>query len=174
VDWAAVSGVGVGYAARPELSRVERGRQAARHSSRAERVASINHEESTVLSSYADFLIQGEPENVRAIGDEVVRGVGFTTVWDDYATGHAKRGSLALTILLGVFVGKRRQSMKVDLTIFAGPRPGMTVLRLTSASSGWAGGVIGASRNKKMFAELIQVLVTPFGQAGILLGVDQG
>ncbi|MBS2547725.1 hypothetical protein KGQ19_12690 [Catenulispora sp. NL8] len=125
------------------------------------------------MSSYADFLIQGEAENVRSMADQVLRTAGFTTVWNDYTTGHAKRGSLPLTILLGAFAGKR-QSVKVGLTIFAGPQPGTTVVRLTSASSGWAAGVIGASRNKKMFVELIQNLATPFGQAGTLLGVDQG
>lgn len=126
------------------------------------------------MSSYADFLIQGEPEDVRSLADQVVRGAGFTTVWDDYATGHAKRGSLPLTIVLGVFAGKNRQAMKVGLTISAGPQPGTSVLRLTRASSGWAAGVVGASRNKKMFAELVEDLATPFGQAGTLLGVSQG
>ena len=126
------------------------------------------------MSSHADFLIQGEPERVRSIGDQVVRDAGFTTVWDDDATGHAKRGSLPLTILLGVFAGKKRQSVKVGLTIFAGPQPGTTVVRLTRASSGWAAGVIGASRNKKMFVELIEDLATRFRQAGTLLGFSQG
>lgn len=126
------------------------------------------------MSSYADFVIQGDPDSVRSIGDQVVQGAGFTTVWDDPATGHAKRGSLPLTILLGAFVGKKRQAVKVNLAIFAGPQPGTTVVRLTSASSGWTAGVIGASRNKKIFAELIQDLAAPFGQAGTLLGVNQG
>lgn len=126
------------------------------------------------MSSYADFVIQGDPESVRAIGDQVVTGAGFTTVWEDPAKGRAQRGSLPLTILFGAFVGKKRQSVKVNLTIFAGPQAGTTVIRLTSASSGWAAGVIGASRNKKIFAELIQDLATPFGQAGTLLGVNQG
>lgn len=125
------------------------------------------------MSSHADFLIQGEPESVRSLGEQVIRGAGFTTVWNDNATGYAKRGSLPLTILLGVFVGKR-QAMKVGITIFAGPQPGTTVLRLTRASSGWAAGAIGASRNKKMFVELIQDLAAPFGQTGALLGVSQG
>lgn len=126
------------------------------------------------MSSYADFLIAGDPESVRAIGDQVVRSAGFTTVWADHATGDAKRGSLPLTLLLGAFIGKNRQSVKIGLAIFAGPQPGTTVLRLTRASSGWAAGIIGASRNKKMFAELIQDLTAPFGQAGRLLGVTQG
>jgi hypothetical protein len=126
------------------------------------------------LSNHADFLILGEPESVRSIGDQIVRDAGFTTVWDDHATGHAERGSLPLTLLFGVFAGKKRQSMKVGLTIFAGPQPGMTVVRLTRASSGWAAGAVGACRNKKMFVELIQDLAMPFGQAGTLLGVSQG
>jgi expansin (peptidoglycan-binding protein) len=126
------------------------------------------------LSAYADFLVQGDPESVRATGDQVVRGAGFTTVWDDHARGHARRGSVPLTLVLGAFVGKKRQAIKVDLTIFAGPQPGTTVVRLTSASSGWAAGAIGASRNKKIFGELIQELATPFGQAGTLLGVNRG
>jgi len=126
------------------------------------------------VSSYADFVIQGDPESVRAIGDQVVRGAGFTVAWADQATGHAQRGSLGLTILLGAFVGKKRQSVKVDLTVFNGPQPGTTVVRLTRTSSGWAAGAIGASRNKKIFTELVQDLATPFGQAGTLLGVNEG
>jgi hypothetical protein len=134
----------------------------------------MNHEEPTVLSNYADFVIQADPESARSIGDQVVRGAGFTITWEDHAKGHAKRGSLPLTILLGAFVGKKRQSMKVDLTIFAGPQPETTVVRLTKGSSGWAAGAIGASRSKKIFAELVQDLAAPFGQAGTLLGVNQG
>jgi hypothetical protein len=134
----------------------------------------MHREEPTALSSYADFVIKGDPDTVRAIGDQVVRGAGFTVTWVDQATGHAQRGSLPLTILLGAFVGKKRQAVKVDLKIFTGPQPDTTVVRLTRASSGWAGGAIGASRNNKMFAELIQDLAAPFGQAGTLLGVNQG
>ena len=126
------------------------------------------------MSSYADFVIQGDPEAVRAIGDQVVSGAGFTIAWTDPATGHAQRGSLPLTILLGAFVGKTRQLVKVDLNVFAGPQPGTAVVRLTRVSSGWAGGAIGASRNKKIFDELIRDLGTQFGQAGTLLGVNQG
>ena len=126
------------------------------------------------MSSYADFVIQADPESARSIGDQAIRGAGFTITWADHATGRAQRGSLLMTVLLGAFVGKKRQSVKVDLTIFAGPQPGTTVVRLTGASSGWAAGAIGASRNKKIFAELVQDLATPFGQAGTLLGVNQG
>jgi hypothetical protein len=137
-------------------------------------VIPINPEEPTVLSRYADFLVRGEPDRVRALGDQVVRDAGFTIVWDDSGTGLAKRGSVPLTLLLGVLAGKNRQAMKVHLAILTGPEPGTTVVRLTRASSGWAAGVIGASRNKKMFVGLIEDLATPFGQAGTLLGVIQG
>jgi len=128
----------------------------------------------TDLSSYADFLIQAEPTTAGAIADQVVRGAGFTIVWADHMNGQAKRGSLPLTILFGVFVGRNRQFAKIGLTIFVGPQPGTTVLRLTRGSSGWSAGAIGASRNKKMFDELIHALATPFGQQGTLLGVNQG
>jgi hypothetical protein len=126
------------------------------------------------LSSYADFVIKGDPDGVRAIGDQVIRGAGFTITWADQATGHAQRGSLTLTLLLGAFVGKKKQSVKVDLTIFAGPQPGTAVVRLTRVSSGWAGGIVGASRNGKMFDDLVQDLGTQFGRAGTLLGVNRG
>ena len=126
------------------------------------------------MSSYADFTVQGDPEVGRSIGDQVLRGAGFTVSWDDPATGHAQRGSLPLTILLGAFVGKKRQSVKVDLSIFAGPQPGTAVIRLTRVSSGWGGGFIGASRKNKIFDELVQDLGTQFGQAGTLLGVNRG
>ena len=126
------------------------------------------------MSSYADFVIQGDPESVRSIGDQVIRGAGFTITWVDHATGNAQRGSLPLTILLGAFVGKKRQLVKVGLAVFAGPQPGTAVVRLTRVSSGWVGGAIGASRNNKIFGELVGDLGTQFGQAGTLLGVNQG
>ena len=125
------------------------------------------------MSSYADFVIQGTPDNARSISDQVIRGAGFTVAWDDPATGHAQRGSLPLTILLGAFVGKKKQSVKADVAIFAGPRPDTAVVRLTRVSSGWVGGAIGAARNKKIFDELLQELAAPFGQAGTLLGVNK-
>jgi hypothetical protein len=126
------------------------------------------------LSNYADFVIQGDPESVRSIGDQVTRGAGFTISWADQATGQGQRGSLPLTLLLGAFVGKKKQSVKVALTVFAGPQPGTAVFRLTRVSSGWAGGVVGASRTNKIFDELVQELGTRFGQAGQLLGVNRG
>ena len=126
------------------------------------------------MSSYADYIVQGDPESVRSIGDQLVRGAGFAITWTDQATGQAQRGSLPLTLVLGAFAGRKQQSVKLTLTVFAGPQPGTAVLRLTRASSGWAGGAIGASRNGKIFDELVQDLGTRFGQAGQLLGVNRG
>ena len=126
------------------------------------------------MSKYADFVIQSEPAGARSIAEQVVQGAGFTVTWDDPATGHAQRGSLPLTVLLGAFVGKKRQSVKIDLSIFTGPQPGTTVVRLTRASLGWTAGAIGARRTEKIFNELVQDLAAPFGQAGTLLGVNQG
>ena len=125
------------------------------------------------MSSYADFVIRGDAEGVRAIGDQVVRGAGFTIAWDERGTGHAQRGSAALTFLLGAFVGKK-QIVKIDLTVFIGPEPGTAVVRLTRVSSGWAAGFIGARRTEKVFNQLVQDLGTPFGAAGTLLGVNRG
>jgi hypothetical protein len=135
---------------------------------------STDPEEQTVLSSYADFVIKGDPEGVRSIGDQVISGAGFTIAWENPATGHAQRGSLPLTILLGAFAGKKRQLVKVDLAIFTGPQPGTAVVRLTRVSSGWVGGAIGATRNNKIFEDLIRDLGTRFGQAGSLLGINKG
>ena len=126
------------------------------------------------MSKYADFVIQADPESSRSIAEQVVQGAGFAITWDDPATGHAQRGSLPLTILLGAFVGKKRQSVKIDVSIFTGPQPGTTVVRLTRASAGWTAGAIGASRTEKIFNELVQELGAPFGQAGTLLGVNRG
>lgn len=124
------------------------------------------------MSSYADYFIRGDAEQVRSIGDQVLQGAGFTITWDERGTGHAHRGSLALTLLLGAFVGKN-QTVKLDLTVFTGPEPGVTVIRLTSVSSGWIAGYFGARRNAKVFDQLVQDLATPFGQAGALLGLNR-
>ena len=125
------------------------------------------------MSNHADFVLRADPENARAIGDRVLSDAGFTVAWQDHATGHAQRGSLALTLLLGAFVGKKRQLMKVDLAIFTGNEPGTMVVRLTRASSGWMAGIIGARRARAIFTGLVQDLAARFGQAGALVGVHE-
>lgn len=120
------------------------------------------------MAAYTDILVKAPLESVQSYVQQAFVANGFRVSWEGPQKGKAEKGSRGANIALGALA----QYYAIDFGIL--PSSGGTALRLLQANSGYAGGLLGASRVKKQFKNLSASLATWFQQNGILLGVNEG
>ena len=118
---------------------------------------------------YIDFKVTGDPTMARATAERALTERKFKITWTDDWSGVAERGNKVANAIVGALA----QYFKVGLRLMS-EGPAETVVRIERLSSGWAGGVIGASRTNRNFANLKSELEATFGAAGVLVDVSEG
>ena len=116
------------------------------------------------------FTVQGDPAAARATTIQALAARRFRVTWGDEWNAVAERGSKVANALAGALA----QYMKVVVSLQADVVPGQTLVRLEKGSSGYMGGVIGASRTEKNLLTLRDQLAETFQAAGVLVGVTTG
>jgi len=122
-----------------------------------------------MAAKFVEFTVTGDPAMAKATAEQALTSRKFRTTWNDDRTATAERGSKAGNILAGSFA----QYYKIGVELRS-LRPGETVIRVESQSSGMAGGALGVSRTRKNFTSLRTELEAAFGAAGVLRGVQEG
>jgi hypothetical protein len=68
-----------------------------------------------------------------------------------------ERGSKSATVWLGALAGKGKQHVRYEVSVFASPEGG-SIVRMVSTTSGVAAGIVGMSRERKLYQEWHGVL----------------
>jgi hypothetical protein len=122
-----------------------------------------------VATSY-DLFLSGDPAAGKQLIATILGENGFAVTVTPEGNYIAKRGSLALTLLIGAMAGKRFQiTFTVD---FFADAEGKLVARLNRNLTGSAlkGGAIGANMANTRFGETYGVLSASLLAAGVLTG----
>jgi hypothetical protein len=121
------------------------------------------------VTKYVDFTVTGDPTTAKATAEAALVERRFKVSWNDQWTGVAERGNRVANVLAGAIA----QYFKVGVAIMSANQ-GQTIVRIERQNSGWAGGVIGASRTNRNMASLRSELEATFTAAGVLQGVAEG
>ncbi len=116
-----------------------------------------------------DLVVTGDPARAKATAAAALEGRGFRLRWTDEWSGTAEKGNRALNLIAGALA----QYFKVGIAVTSAAEPGQSIVRLSTLSSGWAGGVLGASRTKRNLAGLRDELTAAFQRAGVLIAVQE-
>jgi len=115
-----------------------------------------------------DFFIIGEHENGRRIVASALQSEGFAVTATPAGGLLAKRGSTAMTVLLGGLAGNNfQQTFLVDFMV---DQHGRLVARLNRNMAGGAlkGGAIGAAKTDSAFQQTANAIAAALHGAGAL------
>ena len=119
--------------------------------------------------TFTDIFVTGSPGNARQAAQQAFEYNKFKVQWQSDFAGKATKGSKGMNIAVGVFA----QYYEIDFQIMAA-NDGSVALRLIQSNSGWVGGVLGASKVKKQYAEIVDAVATCFESQGRYRGRDPG
>jgi hypothetical protein len=119
--------------------------------------------------TFTDIFITGSPENARQAAQQAFEYNKFKVQWLTDFVGKATKGSKGMNIAVGAFA----QYYEIDFQIMAA-NDGSVALRLIQSNSGWAGGIIGASKVKKQYEEIVNGLSSYFQSQGLYKGRTSG
>ena len=115
----------------------------------------------------ANLYISGEAQRARDTLVAVLQQEGFRIEWQEEWSGVAKKGNFTANVLLGAFA----QYFELWFAFQTLP-DGNLHLRLYRTGSGIAGGLIGWTRVRNKFNEVVQRIELTFSNAGVLLGAQ--
>jgi hypothetical protein len=118
-------------------------------------------------TQHVDFILIGDPVIARNTVQNALESRGFHLNWSDPWTGVAERGSKAANVLAGALA----QYMRVDFQV-RDAGDGQTTFRISKASTGAMGGLVGVARTRKNLAALRAELEGTFTRAGVLRGLE--
>ncbi len=119
------------------------------------------------MTNYSDVVVRSSVENVQNLVNHAFGANGFKVGWADATKGKAEKGSKGMNLAFGVFA----QYYGIDFEIL--PAQDNVILRLYQANSGYAGGLLGASKVRKQFDNVTQTLAHWFQQQGVLVGAEK-
>jgi hypothetical protein len=99
------------------------------------------------MADVADFRVRCAPADALAFVQQALAADGFRTTAQTDWTCIIEKGSSATRALAGGFA--ERSILKAS--VFDGG-PGLTLLRIEKQGSGWSGGILGAQKATKAFA----------------------
>lgn len=113
----------------------------------------------------ANLYVTGDPGRARSTLEAVLQSKGWKITWQaDGWTGMGTKGSKVMNVLFGAFA----QYHELWFTLASLP-DGNTHVRLYRTGSGIGGGLIGMSRVKTAFREVVGIVEAAYGQAGVLI-----
>jgi len=92
---------------------------------------------------------------------------GFTVNRTDEWSADAERGSAGASIALGAFAGKKGRHVKVRIMCQSVPE-GLAIT-LMQGTSGFSGGLIGASQANSIYSDIYNTVGVAFQNAGVLI-----
>ena len=118
---------------------------------------------------YTDILVSASVSDVQQWLAYLLAQQGFTLEWFDATNARATRGSEGENPAFGAF----SQYYRIDVQLIGLP-DGTLAIRLYRTNSGWMGGVVGAHKVKKQYAEIVELVAACFETQGRYLGRDPG
>ncbi|MFT6293248.1 MAG: hypothetical protein ACJAR2_003870 [Ilumatobacter sp.] len=115
------------------------------------------------MSSY-EFTITGDPARAKQTATDALVAREFVLEWSDDWTAKAVQGSKVKAMLLGAFA----LYMEVAVSVRSLDES-HSLIRIDGLTSGLMGGVLGARKTTKNFAELRDELGRAFDAAGVLV-----
>ena len=117
-----------------------------------------------MASLVADIFAQGgDLDGIRGMAQAAFEQNKFKVEWLDTYAGVAKKGNRVLNILFGAFCTYH----EISFNIFQSEK-GEVYVHLERRSSGWWGGLIGASMAKKRFRAVRDMLAAYLNSQGAL------
>jgi hypothetical protein len=117
-----------------------------------------------MASLVADIFVKSKDINgIRGMVQAAFDQNMFKVAWHDTYAGVATKGNKVLNILFGVICTYH----EISFNVFQDPQQQIYV-HLERRSSGWWGGLIGASMAKKRFRQVRDLLAAYFNGQGVL------
>jgi hypothetical protein len=110
-----------------------------------------------------EIVVSGEPARARSTAVEALESRGFALTWTDEWACTAETGTRGRQLLLGGFA----PHVQVGLSLHAVDVG--SVVRLTRASTGMSGGLMGRAKAVKQFDRVAGDLSAVFSAAGVLI-----
>lgn len=114
---------------------------------------------------YTDIYVTAPIQSVQQMVQQVFHQNGFTVEWHSQYAGKAHKGSRGMNVAFGAIA----QYYEIDFQLFSMPDNTVAV-RLLKSTSGWWGGVIGASMVEKRYNEVVGMLSNYFYSQGMYKG----
>lgn len=111
-----------------------------------------------------EYVLTGDPARAKQTSIDALAQRNFRITWSDDWTAVAEKGNKIANALLGAFA----QYFKVGVAIRSLDETN-SILRIETLSKGYMGGIVGASRTRKNFAQLRDELAAIFAGAGVLV-----
>ena len=119
--------------------------------------------------NYTDIFVLGSLDNVKQAVQQAFEYNKFKVQWQSDFAGKATKGTKGMNIAFGAFA----QYYEIDFQNMSA-RDGSIALRLIQSNTGWAGGIMGASKVKKQYGDMVNGLSGYFQGQGIYKGSATG
>jgi len=117
------------------------------------------------MVDYTDIYVTGNVQNAQQALAQTFQMNNFTIEWKDAFNGKAKQGSKGANLALGALA----QYYEQDFQIIQNPDQTLTI-RVIKATSGWAGGLMGAMKVKEKYKDVVNFITMYFQSQGLYRG----